>query len=282
MAKLRVLDLFSGIGGFSLGFERAGGFETVAFCEANPDRQADLAQEFPGIAIFGDVRTLAPADVAPIDVITAGFPCQDISTAGRKAGIHGERTGLFSEIVRLTGDLRPGYLILENSADLLTGDDGGWARHVFGELAALRYDAEWHVIPAAGLGAPHERERVWIIATDASCAVGQLRFELFLGRRFTRTGEAAAVVADDYRVRELQSGWRFTDQRGRTLHDPEHAWPETWVEKLSQLRRMDDGLPAGLATQTAERFGNSVVPYIPELIGRAILESRMATQRKAA
>jgi DNA (cytosine-5)-methyltransferase 1 len=142
-------------------------------------------------------------------------------------------------------------------------------------LAALGYDAEWHVIPASGLGAPHDRERVWIIASDARRALGQLRFELFLGRRFTRTGEAAAIVADHYRERELQSGWRFTDQRGRVVYDPEQSWPETWVDKLASLRSMDDGLPAGLSTSTAERFGNSVIPQIPELIGRAILE-RMA------
>jgi DNA (cytosine-5)-methyltransferase 1 len=273
---LRVLDLFSGIGGFSLGLHRAGGFNTVAFCEVNPDRQTDLSTEFPGVPIYNDVRNLKANDVAPIDVITAGFPCQDISTAGRKAGIHGERTGLFSEVVRLTRDLRPSYAILENSADLLTGERGSWAGHVFGELAALGYDAEWHVIPASGLGAPHERERVWIIATDAGSALRRERLELFLGRRFTRTAEAAAITADNYCVRELQSGWRFTDQRGRTLHDPQRAWPETWVEKLSQVRSLDDGLPAGLATQTAQRFGNAVVPQIPELIGRAILASREA------
>ncbi|MFN4296782.1 MAG: DNA cytosine methyltransferase [Brevundimonas sp.] len=278
---MKVLDLFSGIGGFSLGLERAG-FETVAFCEIDPARRADLALAWPGVPIFEDVSTLRAKDVGAVDLISAGFPCQDISTAGRKAGIHGERTGLFSEIIRLMGDLRPRYAIMENSADLLTGERGGWAGHVFGELASLGYDAEWHVIPAAGLGAPHERERVWIIATDARCPLEQQRSKLFFGRRFTRAGQAAAVVANDYCERELQSGWRFTDQWGRTLYDPERAWPETWIEKLSQLRGVDDGLPGGLATQTARQFGNSVVPHIPELIGRAILAAEAEVSRKAA
>lgn len=270
--KLRVLDLFSGIGGFSLGLERTGGFETVAFCEINPDRREDLESIWPGVPIFDDVRALNSKELGKIDVITGGFPCQDISAAGRRTGIHGERTGLFSEIIRLVGDLRPRLIVLENSADLLTGDGGAWARHVFGQLAALGYDIEWHVIPASGLGAPHVRERVWIVATDASSEFQEeRRHQLYLGRRFTRSGEAAAIVADHYCERELQPGWVFADQRGRIVHDPEQTWTEGWVEKLSSLRSMDDGVPAGLATAAAHRFGNTVVPQIPELIGNAIL-----------
>ena len=269
--KLRVLDLFSGIGCFSLGLEKTGGFETVAFCEIDPDRRADLASLWPRTRIFDDVRTLNAEELERIDVITGGFPCQDLSIAGRRAGITGARSGLFAEILRLLGELRPRYAIMENSAELLTGDRGGWAGVVFGGLAEIGYDAEWHVIPASGLGAPHDRERVWIVATDASG--GEQRRAPLLGRRFTRTAKAAAIVAHDYRERELQPGWRFTDQRGRVVYDPEWAWPETWVEKLSSLRGMDDGLPGGRATQTAKRFGNTVIPQIPELIGRAILEA---------
>lgn len=271
MSKLRVLDLFSGIGGFSLGLERTGGFETAAFCEINPDRRIDLAQQWPGVRIFDDARTIAPSELDQIDVITGGFPCQDLSIAGRRAGISGARSGLFSEIVRLLRDLRPSFAILENSAELLAGERGAWAGHVFGELATLGYDIEWHVIPASGLGAPHERERVWIIASDPSC--GKQRGAPLLGRRFTRTGQAAQIVADHYCERELQSGWCFTDKRGRVVYHPEHAWPETWVGKLSQLRGLDDGLSRGLAQQTAARFGNTVIPQIPELIGHAILAS---------
>lgn len=274
MEKLRVLDLFSGIGGFTLGLDRAGGFETIAFCEIDPDRRADLERMWPGIRIFEDVRAIDPSELDDIDVITGGFPCQDISIAGRRAGISGERSGLFGEIVRLLRELRPLVAIMENSADLLVGERGAWAGHVFGEMAALGYDCEWHVIPASGLGAPHDRERVWIIATDASR--WKQRGAPLLGRRFTRSGEAAAVVADHYCERELQSGWRFTDQRGRVVYDPQQAWPETWLEKLAEIRSLDDGIPDGLAKQTAKRFGNTVVPQIPELIGRAILEARAA------
>lgn len=269
--KLRVLDLFSGIGGFSLGLERTGGFETVAFCEINPKRRIDLRSLWPGVPIFEDVRNVTAQQIGNINVITGGFPCQDISIAGRRRGISGERSGLFSEIIRLLCEFRPEYAILENSADLLTGHGGAWAGVVFGSLAEIGYDAEWHVIPASGLGAPHDRERVWIVATDSRS--GKQRGAPLLGRRFTRTAEAAAVIAYDYRERKLQSGWRFTDQRGGIVYDPEQAWPETWVQKLSEICGMDDGISDGLSAQTASRFGNTVIPQIPELIGRAILEA---------
>lgn len=270
MSKLKVLDLFSGIGGFSLGLEGTGGFVTVAFCEIDPDRRDDLARMWPGVAIYDDVRTIDPTELDTIDVITGGFPCQDISIAGRRAGIGGARSGLYGEIIRLVRALRPRFVILENSAELLVGERGAWAGHVFGELASLGYDAEWHVIPASGLGAPHDRERVWIIATHSSGR--EQEWAPLLGRRFTRTEQAAAVIADHYCERELQSGWRFTDQRGRVVHDPELAWPETWHDQLAAFRSMDDGLSSGLAKQTAKRFGNTVVTHIPKIIGAAILE----------
>lgn len=271
MTKLRVLDLFSGIGGFSLGLERTGGFETVAFCEIDPDRRADLARMWPGVSQYDDVLTLNANEVENIDVITAGFPCQDISIAGRRAGINGERTGLFSEVIRLISQIRPRYAIMENSSELLIGERGNWAGYIFRELAKIGYDAEWHIIPASGLGAPHNRERIWIIATDASR--WQQGCLLFLGRRGTCTEKIAAIIANNYRKRELQSGWSFIDQWGRIIYDPQWAWSETWIEKLHTICSMDDGVPNGMAIQTAKRFGNAVVPQIPELIGNAILAS---------
>ena len=124
-AKLRVLDLFSGIGGFSLGLERTGGFETVAFCEIEPFPRKVLAKHWPGVPIYEDVRQLTgdrlAADGIAVDVITGGFPCQDLSVAGRRDGIEGKRSGLWSEIIRLYCEVRPRFLIVENVANLLDG-----------------------------------------------------------------------------------------------------------------------------------------------------------------
>ena len=162
--KLNVLDLFSGIGGFSLGLDRTGGFRTVAFCEIEPYAQKVLAKNWPGIPIYDDVRELTSeklkADGIIVDVITGGFPCQDISHAGKGAGIEGERSGLWSEIARLIGELRPRYAIMENVSALL----GRGLDVVLSDLAEVGYDAEWHCIPASHVGAPHIRDRIWIVA----------------------------------------------------------------------------------------------------------------------
>lgn len=170
---MKVLDLFSGIGGFSLGLERAG-MTTLAFCEIDPYARAVLDARWPGVFCFEDVRTLSAEllDVLGIDrpdLICGGFPCQDISLAGKGAGLAGERSGLFYEIARLAGEIRPRWLLLENVAALRSrGLDA-----VLRELAALGYDAQWHLIPASALGAPHRRDRIWIVANAGGGRCGR-------------------------------------------------------------------------------------------------------------
>ncbi len=156
----RVLSLFAGIGGFDLGLERTGGFKTVAFCEIDPFCRRVLAKHWPEVPCYHDVRTLSGEQVGPVDVICGGFPCQDISFAGKGAGLAGERSGLWSEYARLIDELRPLYVIVENVAALL----GRGLATVLGDLAAIGYDAEWHCIPASAVGAPHRRDRLWIVA----------------------------------------------------------------------------------------------------------------------
>lgn len=160
---LRVLDLFSGIGGFSLGLERAG-MQTVAFCEVDPYCRRVLQSVWPKVKIYDDVKTLSAqhltADGISVDVICGGFPCQDISSAGLRMGIDGARSGLWSEYARLIGELRPRFVIVENVADLcIRGLD-----RVLGDLAALGYDAQWDCVPAYAVGAPHRRDRLWLVA----------------------------------------------------------------------------------------------------------------------
>jgi DNA (cytosine-5)-methyltransferase 1 len=161
----KVLDLFSGIGGFSLGLERTGGFKTVAFCEIEPYPCKVLAKHWPDVPIYNDVRELTgdrlKADGLNPEIITAGFPCQDISVAGKGAGITGERSGLWSEIARLVGEIHPRYVILENVSALLNRG----LEQVLRDLTEVGYDAEWHCIPASHIGAPHRRDRIWIVAT---------------------------------------------------------------------------------------------------------------------
>ena len=167
--KFKVLDLFSGIGGFSLGLEKTGGFETVAFCEIEEFPRKVLNKHWPNVPIYEDVRNVTAerlrADGIVPDVITGGFPCQDISVAGNQAGIgEGTRSGLWSECARLLGDICPRYAIFENVTALLSGDNGRWFEQVLWDISKVGYDAEWHCISASELGAHHHRDRVWIIA----------------------------------------------------------------------------------------------------------------------
>ena len=287
---MKVLDLFSGIGGFSLGLERAG-MTTVAFCEIEPYCQAVLKKHWPGVPIYDDIRSLSrtrlardgiideladtesercgearqhsqrhqeritssrnvsdtitvrcnetrtwqPEPSGQIDVICGGFPCQDISTAGKGAGIEGSRSGLWSEYARLIGEIQPRFVIVENVSALL----GRGLERVLGDLAALGYDAEWHCIPASYVGAPHRRDRVWIVAYPNSGGCARPNME----REFPRRAEAIRT--------------------GETFNEAD------WFSQ-SGMGRVAHGVPARVDRLKA--LGNAVVPQIPEIIGKAIVE----------
>lgn len=153
--QLAVLDLFSGIGGFSLGLERTGGFRTVAFCEIDPFCRRVLAKHWPEVPCYEDVRTLTADTLArdgiTVDVICGGFPCQDLSFAGKRAGLEGDRSGLWGEYARIIREVRPQFVIVENVPGLLSLGLGD----VLGDLAAGGYDAVWDCIPAAARRSRH-------------------------------------------------------------------------------------------------------------------------------
>jgi DNA (cytosine-5)-methyltransferase 1 len=256
MRKLRLLDLFSGIGGFSLGLERSGAFETVAFCEIEDFPRRVLAKHWPEVPCYDDVRTLTAsklaADGIAVDAICGGFPCQDLSVAGRGAGIDGERSGLWSEIIRLSCEIRPRIIIVENVANLLSGDRGTWFGRVLGHLAANGFDAEWHCIPASAVGAPHGRDRVWIVAYPE-----QVEWVCPVFNADHATEKIGTVQA-----KRMQNGLR--SEMGTTCR----SIPGWW---------MDQPQPVGVANGVSDwphrlaACGNAVVPQIPELIGRAIV-----------
>ena len=162
--KHKVLDLFAGIGGFSLGLEATGGFETTAFCELDKKAQLVLKKHWPDVPIYEDIKELTyerlKADGNVPSVITGGFPCQDISCAGKAKGILAERSGLWSEMFRLIRDVRPAWAIIENVSALRSKG----LTLVLQNLSEIGYMCEWHCIPASAVGAPHQRDRIWIIA----------------------------------------------------------------------------------------------------------------------
>ena len=167
---MNVGSLFAGIGGFDLGFERAGmrvlwQVEKEAYC------RSVLAQHFPEARRFEDVRQVGAHNLAAVDLLCGGFPCQDLSPAGRGAGLDGARSGLWAEFARIIRELRPSYVVVENVPALLTGKGKRWDRapvgRVLGDLAEAGYDAEWACLSAREFGAPHLRKRIWLVAYPA-------------------------------------------------------------------------------------------------------------------
>jgi len=246
--KLKVLDLFSGIGGFSLGLERTGGFETVAFCEIDKSCHATLRKNWGETEIYNDITTARFKE--PVDLVTAGFPCQDISHAGGGAGLEGERSGLFWHILRAASMVGRPKLLLENVAALLHRG----LPEVLGALAQVGYDSEWHCIPASHVGLPHGRDRIWIFANPEQdrcvCLDTNIKDQL----------------APIYKPR--------SDPRWASALQLLPAVGEFFNYTGEDIDRNDNGLPQELDAIGA--FGNAVVPQIPEIIGNAILASRGA------
>ncbi len=249
MSKLRVLDLFSGIGGFSLGLERTGGFETVAFCEIEEFPRRVLAKHWPEVPCYYDVRELTAdklaADGISVDVITGGFPCQDVSIAGRGRGIDGSRTGLWREVIRLASELSPKFIVLENVAKIRSRG----LEHLLIALDEVGYDAEWHCIPAAHVGAPHRRDRLWIIANRKRDALSSNAYFLRPHSEDLHIGRNA----------------EFCNQQERV------SGSVAWWSAEPPVERVVDGTPTKLDVARIRAIGNAVVPFIPEMIGRSIL-----------
>jgi DNA (cytosine-5)-methyltransferase 1 len=284
---LRVLDLFSGIGGFSLGLERAG-MKTVAFCEIDPFCRKILKKHWPDVPCYDDISVLTARtlrrDGIVVDVICGGFPCQGVSSAGLRKGLQDERSGLWSEYARLIGEIRPRFVIVENVDDLLhRGVDT-----VLGDLVEIGYDAEWHCIPAAALGADHIRDRIWIIAYPDGTGP-QVPYERWREQCQKEMGEDASKDHADTDRSRLQ-GWmparpisedaRAVSTRLGLALSSAPAFPGLDGAGSPVLGRGEDGIPSRV--DRVHAIGNAVFPLIPEIIGRAIMRAEKALKEKAA
>lgn len=235
--KLKVLDLFSGIGGFSLGLERAG-METVAFCEIEPFCVKVLNKHWPDVPVFNDVRSLDYD--GRVDVISGGYPCQPFSVAGKQKGKEDDRH-LWPAMFSLIKKHRPTWVIGENVAGHINlGLDD-----VLADLEREAYTVRTFVIPACAVNAPHRRDRVWIVAH--ACG-GRLQggVEGLQAAHEQRHGSEALFA------RKVRGCW---DRNG--LPTP-------------RITRGDDGVSDRM--DRINSLGNAVVPQIPEIIGRAIME----------
>ncbi len=304
---MNVLDLFSGgCGGWSLGLHRAG-FRTVAACEIDPWRRAVFARNFPGVRLFADIRELGArhvADLGPIDVVAGSPPCQEFSTANTKGrGLDSERGSLFLEFVRLVRELRPRWALAENVPGIRAR---GYDR-IHDALEAAGYAVWPLVVGAWHAGAPHRRNRAWIVArrhgadvadpeeygrgsrrpgrfdsgaagereqafspTDAST----VQRPAVAGRQSDRADARPAPDADKAR---LEIGRGVGGDDGPELSPVERAITERcgpladWNGGIAGRVGVAHGLPKGVARPALAAYGDSVVPQITEAIGRAIL-----------
>lgn len=241
---LKHLDLFSGIGGFSLAAQMTGGIETQQFVEIDPYCQKVLAKNFPGIPIHDDITTFT-ANSRNYDLITGGFPCQDISAANTKnrKGLAGDRSGLFFEIIRLVCECRPRYVVLENSSALLNFRGGRDMGAILWELSQCGYDADWSVISACSMGAPHMRRRLFIVAYANS----------------QHGAQRMAIQPNDNRnVQAVHQG----------------PGSSVWTEPAPSPCGISNGVPSRMDRVRA--LGNAVVPSVAEIALRRVMEMEVA------
>ena len=236
-------DLFSGIGGFSLAAEWMG-WRTAWFSEIDPFASRVLAHHWPDVPNHGDITRIDWTTVEPVDVLTGGFPCQPHSLAGKRLASSDERD-LFSEIIRAVRVLRPRFIVLENVRGLLTSESGRFFGRVLGSLAECGYDAEWRVLSAADVGAPHKRERVWIVAYATSDGGDRREW----AARRTRANNVGRCVGDAIGEGQPQLRGMLADERRRDCNasgSVEHTESRGRRARTEQPARRADGGCAGL------------------------------------
>jgi len=272
-------SLFAGIGGLELGLELAGLGPTLWQVESNAYARAVLAKHWPNASREArDVRRAGAHNLAPVDIICGGFPCQDISTAGKGAGLDGKRSGLWSEFARIIRELRPSVVIVENVAALLRrGLD-----RVLGTLAELGYDAEWSVLSAADVGAPHLRRRLFVIAYLPDTVGFELRNQPITHTR----GTSAPKSADDGTSCAVAGQGAHGDRRGQQeQRAPHHHRGDARRYDTGGLRaddlgawwaaEPDVGRVANGVSRHVDRLrclGNAVVPACGRVVGERVIE----------
>ena len=225
---MRVLDLFSGIGGFAYAGHMLGGFTTTQFVENNAYCQQVLRKNFPNIPIHDDITTFDTSfKFGEYDLITAGFPCQDLSSAGKQAGLGaGTRSGLFYRVMQIARRVRPKFILFENVANTISHGNGETFQQILHEIAQAGYNAEWSIVSASDVGASHHRKRIWIIAyandpryyRTSKCQANTQRQTTSIQRQESQPQPTrqAHTVTNTQRVR-MEGYWHTRQQEQLTL-----------------------------------------------------------------
>jgi site-specific DNA-cytosine methylase len=209
-------SLFAGIEGFGLGFRQAG-FQTVWAVEKEPFCQAITRTHFPGTEIHSDVHDVGKHNLAAVDVLTAGFPCQDLSVAGKRAGLGGARSGLFWQAHRIIGELQPAWFVIENVPGLFSSNSGRDFAILLRGLDELGYGLAWRVFDSQFFGVAQRRRRVFIVGCLGKPCPEAVLFESEGGEGdFAESGETRPYVAHAVGGSSVSSGYRF-DPNGEEL-----------------------------------------------------------------
>lgn len=297
-------SLFTGIGGIDLGLERAG-MTCKWQVEISEYARQVLAKHWPDVKRYKDVRDVGAGNLEPVDLICGGFPCQDVSVAGKRAGLEGKRSTLWGEFARIICEIRPRWVLAENVPGLLSSDNGRFFGNILRDLAASGYDAEWNVLSAAAVGAPHRRDRVFIVAYPQlfqewseqaganSGSTGTKAHHRETARNeFTDGGQD---LANPNSMRQQQQARIFIQERRGISHcsedvahstggrervnsqSTEKGWPQFEPKQPSQwavepnVGRVVNGVPYRM--DRLKCLGNAVVPQCAEYVGRLIVDT---------
>lgn len=279
---MRQIELFAGIGGFGLAGEWAG-IETVCQVEIDPFCQQVLQKNFPHAQRHDDIFTFDSRPYAgTVDIISGGFPCQPFSLAGKRKGTADDRH-LWPEMLRVIREVRPAWVVGENVAGLVSMDGGRVFESILSDLESIGYTVEAFVIPACALGAPHRRDRVWIVANGNSPRLQRANrvFDPTLpskknkliedANRFRRGGVIPEECPDSGEQRQLGPG--------NVIRLP---WQQPWIEVAPRLCGVDDGVSRRVDKHRAERLkalGNAVVPHVAYQIFQVIQFLEQCTSR---
>lgn len=247
---LKMLDLFSGIGGFSLAASWTGQIETVAFCEIEPYCQKVLKKHWPDVPIHDDIRTLRGEDVGSVDIVCGGFPCQPFSVAGKRRGKEDDRY-LWPEMFRVIQETKPTWVIGENVANFVNMALEDCVLDLEGE----GYEVQPFIIPACAIGAPHRRDRVWIVAWNST---GNRNTKV----RTIREGENAIPFGICQDVADTD----VCNPASQGFQDRANHW---WAVE-PDVGRVANGIPNRV--DRIKGLGNAVVPYIPYQIFKLIVQ----------
>jgi DNA (cytosine-5)-methyltransferase 1 len=313
MKPLTVGSLFSGIGGFELGLERTGGFKTVWQCEIDPFCLKVLEKHWPGVKRFADIKKMGIGEEIPyVDVICGGFPCQPVSCAGKRKGKEDTRW-LWPEFCRVVRCVRPEWVLIENVPGLLSADSGRLFAGILRDLSESGYDAEWNIVSAASVGAPHLRKRVFIVAKMVHPLYGgYIHQESSTSplqdsdRQENRLpGKASPDVADADQIRRRGRAGMFWQGRGRESQDGGAELPDPKGERLegraaSKHQEQKGGMRFLFARQSEQigggqwavepdvgrvangvparvdrlrALGNAIVPQCAQFVGQCLLDS---------